>query len=172
MEYLHLQQPIGGLWNNVTVIGVPVSLTAIDENGNVINLGTATSNGYSWRLQSSRGLRQPKAHTRSLLRSREMTLTAVQCQTTAVSVGPAPAAYPEPKEPIPPTDNTVTTLRYSRSCHRSYHRRHSSSALNAQKTTINTLQKSPFSFFIVIKQDQNLTSCLNFLEICTVRFDL
>jgi hypothetical protein len=27
--------------------------------------------------------------------------------TTAVSVGPAPAAYPEPREPIPPVDNTA-----------------------------------------------------------------
>jgi hypothetical protein len=47
MEYLHLQQPIGGIWNNETITGVPVSLTAISENDTVYDLGTAMTNGYS-----------------------------------------------------------------------------------------------------------------------------
>ena len=46
MEYLHKQLPIGGLWGNETITGVPVILTAIDPNGNAINIGTATTNGY------------------------------------------------------------------------------------------------------------------------------
>jgi hypothetical protein len=46
MEYIHKQMPIGGLWGNVTLTGVPIILTAIDPNGNVVNIGTATSNGY------------------------------------------------------------------------------------------------------------------------------
>lgn len=46
MEYLHMQQPIGGIWGNATIIGVPVTLTAIDSNGNVVDIGTTTSNGY------------------------------------------------------------------------------------------------------------------------------
>ena len=46
MEYLHKQMPIAGLWGNETITGVPVILTAIDSNGNSVNIGTATSNGY------------------------------------------------------------------------------------------------------------------------------
>jgi outer membrane protein assembly factor BamB len=43
MEYLHKQQPVDGLWHNETVTGVPVKLLAFDPNGNLIDLGTATS---------------------------------------------------------------------------------------------------------------------------------
>ncbi len=46
MEYLHKQMPIGGLWNNLTITGVPITLTAVDPNGNYVDLGIATSNGY------------------------------------------------------------------------------------------------------------------------------
>ncbi|XHH08730.1 MAG: PQQ-binding-like beta-propeller repeat protein [Candidatus Bathyarchaeia archaeon] len=47
MEYLHMQQPIGGIWGNQTIVGVPVVLTAVDSsNGNIIDLGTVTTNGY------------------------------------------------------------------------------------------------------------------------------
>ena len=46
MEYLHLQMPIDGLWHNESIIGVPVSLTALDADYNAIDIGTATTNGY------------------------------------------------------------------------------------------------------------------------------
>ena len=46
MEYLHMQYPIGGIWNNITMTGVPVTLTAIDDNGNPTNIGTTTTNAY------------------------------------------------------------------------------------------------------------------------------
>ena len=46
MEYLHMQHPIDGIYHNVTMTGVPVPLTAIDPNGNVVNIGTATTNPY------------------------------------------------------------------------------------------------------------------------------
>jgi hypothetical protein len=46
MEYLHMQIPIGGLWNNVSMTGVNVKLTAIDPNGNYVDIGTAVSDGY------------------------------------------------------------------------------------------------------------------------------
>jgi hypothetical protein len=46
MEYLHKQMPIDGLWHNETITGVPVTLTAIDDNGTVFDLGTAITNGY------------------------------------------------------------------------------------------------------------------------------
>jgi hypothetical protein len=46
MEYLHMQMPKDGLWHNETLTGVPVKLTAIGPDGNVIDIGTATTNGY------------------------------------------------------------------------------------------------------------------------------
>ena len=47
MEYLHLQQPIGGIWGNETITGVPVSLDALDPNNNYVHIGDATTEGYS-----------------------------------------------------------------------------------------------------------------------------
>jgi hypothetical protein len=46
MEYLHLQNPIGGIWHNKTISGVPVTLAATDSNNNVIKIGSTTSDGY------------------------------------------------------------------------------------------------------------------------------
>jgi outer membrane protein assembly factor BamB len=46
MEHLHKQLPINGIWRNETIKGVPVKLTAMDSNGNAIDIGTVTSNGY------------------------------------------------------------------------------------------------------------------------------
>jgi hypothetical protein len=47
MEYLHLQRPIDGIWHNETISGVPVSITAIAEDGTYIDIGTAITDGYS-----------------------------------------------------------------------------------------------------------------------------
>ena len=46
MEHIHNQLPIDGIWHNQTMIGVPVVLTAIDPNGNAVEIGTASTNGY------------------------------------------------------------------------------------------------------------------------------
>ena len=46
MEYLHMQIPIGGIWGNATMTGVPVTLTAMDTDGNAIDIGTATTEAY------------------------------------------------------------------------------------------------------------------------------
>jgi len=53
MEYLHMQSPIDGLYHNVTVTGVPVSIDAVDPNGNSVHIATVTSDvsgtfGYTW----------------------------------------------------------------------------------------------------------------------------
>ncbi|MCL1977005.1 MAG: PQQ-binding-like beta-propeller repeat protein, partial [Candidatus Bathyarchaeota archaeon] len=47
MENIHLQSPIGGIYGNVTLVGVPVSLDAVDPNGNSFHIATITSDGYS-----------------------------------------------------------------------------------------------------------------------------
>jgi hypothetical protein len=53
MQYLYEQQPIDGLPHSITVTGVPVSIDAVDPNGNSIHIATVTSNakgtfGYTW----------------------------------------------------------------------------------------------------------------------------
>ncbi len=53
MDYLQLQMPIDGIYHNATVKGVDVMLYAIDDNGNSIEIGTATSDtsgkfAYAW----------------------------------------------------------------------------------------------------------------------------
>ena len=53
MEYLHMQKPINGLSGNITVVGVPVSIDAVDPNGNLIHIASVNSDGkgsfgYTW----------------------------------------------------------------------------------------------------------------------------
>ncbi len=53
MEYLHMQKPIDGMYHNVTVTGVPVSIDAVDPNGNSVHIATVTSDmsgtfSYTW----------------------------------------------------------------------------------------------------------------------------
>jgi hypothetical protein len=47
MEQIHMGVSIGGIYGNVTLIGVPVSLDVLDPNGNYYNIGVVTSDGYS-----------------------------------------------------------------------------------------------------------------------------
>jgi hypothetical protein len=54
MDYLHFQMPIDGLYHNVTVKGVPVSIDAVDPNGNFIHIADVTSSisgtfSYLWK---------------------------------------------------------------------------------------------------------------------------
>jgi len=44
MDYLNMQMPIGGIYSNVTVTGVPITINAVDPTGKLVNIGTATSN--------------------------------------------------------------------------------------------------------------------------------
>ncbi len=46
MNYLHRQQPQNGVTGTETITGVPVTLTAIDPNGNAQTIDTVTTNGY------------------------------------------------------------------------------------------------------------------------------
>ncbi|XHH09202.1 MAG: PQQ-binding-like beta-propeller repeat protein [Candidatus Bathyarchaeia archaeon] len=47
MESIHLQLPITGIYNEQIIEGVPVSIDAVDSNGNAIHIATITSDGYS-----------------------------------------------------------------------------------------------------------------------------
>jgi hypothetical protein len=46
MEYLHVQHPIDGIYHNITMTGVPVTLTALDANGNYQDIGTVITDPY------------------------------------------------------------------------------------------------------------------------------
>jgi len=46
MDYIHVKRPIDGLYHNETIYGVPITLTAIDEDGSYVEIGTTTSDGY------------------------------------------------------------------------------------------------------------------------------
>jgi len=105
MEYLHYNGPIGGLWGNETILGVPVQLTAIDSDGTVIDIGTVTTNGYYGTFSKSWS---PPAEG-------EYTILAnfagdesygSSGASTAIKVGPATEPYPEPIEPEAQVDNT------------------------------------------------------------------
>jgi hypothetical protein len=102
MEYLHMQQPIGGIWGNETITGVPVTLIALDANGNYQNIGTATTNGYygtfsiSWTppIEGDYTIMASFAGDESYGSSGA---------ATAITVGPAPTTAPtqEPQQ-MPP----------------------------------------------------------------------
>ena len=104
MEYLHMQMPIGGLWGNETITGVPVTLTAVDSDGNWIDIGTVTTDGYygafglAW-TPSEEG-------TYEIIASFEGDESyGSSGAATFVTVGPAAAPAvpiePEPTEPEP-----------------------------------------------------------------------
>jgi hypothetical protein len=53
MDYLHFQLPVDGIYHNITVTGVPVTIYVTDPNGNTNVAGTATSDasgtfGLTW----------------------------------------------------------------------------------------------------------------------------
>jgi hypothetical protein len=89
MEYLHKQLPIGGLWGNETITGVPVVLTAIDSNGNPIDIGTVITNGYYGTF--SKEWTAPNEGTYEILAYFAGDESyGSSSAATAVSVGPAP----------------------------------------------------------------------------------
>jgi hypothetical protein len=104
MEYLHMQAPIDGIWHNETITGVPVTFTAVDSDGNWIDIGTVTTSGYygtfglAW-TPSEEG-------TYEIIASFEGDDSyGSSGASTFVTVGPAPAPAvpiePEPTEPEP-----------------------------------------------------------------------
>jgi hypothetical protein len=54
MEYQYMQYPIDGIYHNITISGVPVSIDAVDPSGAFVHIAAVTSDGptgnfgYSW----------------------------------------------------------------------------------------------------------------------------
>jgi hypothetical protein len=94
MEYLHLQRPIDGIWGDQMIEGVPVMLTAIDQDGNYFDIGTTTTSGYygtyglSWT--------PPEEGTYEIVASFTGDESyGSSASSTFVTVGPAPSAGPQ-----------------------------------------------------------------------------
>ncbi|HLN44235.1 MAG TPA: Ig-like domain-containing protein, partial [Candidatus Sulfotelmatobacter sp.] len=108
MEYLHLQMSKYGLWGNETIIGVPVTLTAIDENGGVTDIGQVTTNGYYGTFEKA--WTPPNEGTYTIIASFAGDESyGTSSAATAVSVGPATQPINIPEQ-IQPTDYTMTIL--------------------------------------------------------------
>jgi outer membrane protein assembly factor BamB len=108
MQYLHFQIALTGVFNNETLTGVPVTLTAIDENGIVTNIGTATTNGYYGTF--SKAWTPPAEGAYQIVASFAGDDSyGSSGAATAVTVGPAPQQVTIPENPTPP-DYTMTII--------------------------------------------------------------
>ncbi len=104
MEYLHRQMPIGGLWGNETITGVPVTLTAIGSDGSYTDIGVATTEGYYGTF--SKTWTPPAEGDYKIIASFAGDESyGSSGAATYISVGPAPSAdgqiEPEPTFAIP-----------------------------------------------------------------------
>jgi hypothetical protein len=107
MEHIHLGMPIDGIWHNETITGVPVVLTAIGTDGSVIDLGTATTNGYYGTF--SFAWTPPKQDTYTITASFASDDSyGSSSAATAVTVGPAPTSAPTASPPAAPVDYMPT----------------------------------------------------------------
>jgi hypothetical protein len=107
MEYLHMQHPIDGIWHNLTITGVPVTLTAIGPNGEQYNLGTATTDGYHGNF----GLKwTPTAEgTYEIIAAFEGDDSyGSSSAATFVTVGPAPSGGQQQETEEPTTEAPTT----------------------------------------------------------------
>jgi hypothetical protein len=104
MEYLHMQQPIDGIYHNLTMTGVPISIDAVDSNGNPQHLATVTSDisgtfSYTWtpKTQGDYTITATFAGTNSYGSSWAET-------HATISVAPEPIQFPAQTTPV---DNTM-----------------------------------------------------------------
>jgi hypothetical protein len=105
MEYLHIQQPIDGIWHNETITGVPVTLTAVGSDGSYIDVGTATTDGYYGTF--SKTWTPPAEGDYQIIASFAGDDSyGSSGASTGVSVGPAPETPTTPEIPTP-VDNTM-----------------------------------------------------------------
>jgi outer membrane protein assembly factor BamB len=108
MEYLHLQMSQSGLWQNETVTGVPVTLTAIGSDGTVIDIGTVTTNGYYGTFSAVwTPAKEDKYEIIASFAGSES--YGSSAASTALAIGPATKEIVIPEQVMPP-DYTMTIL--------------------------------------------------------------
>ena len=95
MEYLHIAQPIDGIYHNETILGVPVTLTAIGSNGDVVDIGSTTTNGYYGTFSYVWTPPSEGVYTVTASFAADESYGSSSA-ATAVSVGPA---HPTPEQP-------------------------------------------------------------------------
>jgi uncharacterized protein YfaS (alpha-2-macroglobulin family) len=112
MEYLHMQLPIAGIYNNVTMTGVPVKLCAIGSDGTTIDLGTTTTDAYYGTFSYTWTPDTPGTYT--IIASFEGDDSyGSSCASTSLVVGAAAADTTAPTSTSNNFDeisNTLTTL--------------------------------------------------------------
>jgi hypothetical protein len=107
MEYLHMQHPIDSLNHNVQMTGVPVTLTAIDSNNNVVNIGSVTTSAYFGTFELA--WTPPNEGTYRIIASFAGDDSyGSSSAATALLVGPV-AAVPETAQTVVP-DYTMTIV--------------------------------------------------------------
>jgi hypothetical protein len=101
MEYLHMQRPIDGIWHNVTMSGVPVSLDTVDPNSNYVHIGDVTTEAYSGTFGFTWEPEVPGQYTVTATFMGDGSYGS-SFATTYVSVGEAPPATAAPEQPVIP----------------------------------------------------------------------
>jgi hypothetical protein len=112
MEYLHMQLPINGIWGNITMTGVPVKLTAIDPNGNYVDIGTAISDAYSGTYAFT-WTPELEGDYRIIASFEGSESYGSSSSSTGIAVGPAVATPTQPvtnNSNVDALSNTMTTL--------------------------------------------------------------
>ena len=104
MEYLHMQKPIP---SGYTVTGVPVQLLAISSEGNVIDIGTVTSD-VSGSFKSAWTPPNEGLYTITASFAGDDSYGSSWAET-GLSIGPAPTPITFPQAPTPP-DYTMTIV--------------------------------------------------------------
>jgi hypothetical protein len=103
-----MQQPIDGIWHNITLTGVPVQLTAIAADGSYIDIGTVVSDAYHGTFACP--WTPPNEGTYNIIATFAGDASyGSSSAATAISVGPAPEKVTIPEQ-ITPTDYTMTIV--------------------------------------------------------------
>jgi hypothetical protein len=109
MEYLHKQQPIDGIWHNLTIAGVPVKLTALSSDGSFTDIGTITTDGYYGTF--SKSWTPPNEGDYTIIASFAGDGSyGSSAASTAVFVGPAPTTSNTGQQQITIPDYTTTII--------------------------------------------------------------
>jgi hypothetical protein len=108
MDYLHMQLPIDGIWHNITMTGVEVSLTAVGADGSYTDIGKATTDAYYGTFEKQ--WTPPAEGEYKIIASFAGDVSyGSSGASTAVAVGPAPATINIPEQIVPP-DYTMAIL--------------------------------------------------------------
>jgi hypothetical protein len=111
MGYLYQQQPIDGLYHNVTITGVPVTINAVDPTGKLVNIGTATSDvsgtySFTW-TPTVAGTWQISA---VFAGSNSYGSSSAECAAVVVNAAASPTATPTQAPAQAATDYTMTIV--------------------------------------------------------------